>query len=100
MNIDSITQMANTNPTQQKQQDITVGEAQQSFANSLKNAIDQVNQAQQASNQKTEALAKGDIDNLHDVMVTAQKASITLQTGVEIQKKVVDAYNEVMRMQV
>ncbi|MFB4475749.1 flagellar hook-basal body complex protein FliE, partial [Oceanobacillus caeni] len=48
----------------------------------------------------TEALASGNIDDLHDVMITAQKASITLETTVQIQKKVIDAYNEIMRMQV
>ncbi|WP_276208250.1 flagellar hook-basal body complex protein FliE [Gracilibacillus sp. YIM 98692] len=77
-----------------------VSDAQKAFTQNLKNAIDQMNQAQHQSNQKTEALAKGEIDDLHDVMITAQKASITLQTGVQVQKKAVDAYNEVMRMQV
>ncbi|MFC4404584.1 flagellar hook-basal body complex protein FliE [Gracilibacillus xinjiangensis] len=78
----------------------TVGEAQQQFAANLKNAVEQLNNAQQVSDQKTTALANGQIDDLHDVMITAQKASIMLQTGVEVQKKVIDAYNEVMRMQV
>jgi flagellar hook-basal body complex protein FliE len=78
----------------------TVGEAQQQFAANLKNAIEQLNNAQQVSDQKTTALANGQIDDLHDVMITAQKSSIMLQTGVEVQKKVIDAYNEVMRMQV
>ncbi|SHN16141.1 flagellar hook-basal body complex protein FliE [Gracilibacillus kekensis] len=78
----------------------TVGESQQAFANNLKEAINSINHAQKASDQKTEALARGEIDDLHDVMVTAQKSSIMLQTGVQVQKKVVDAYNEVMRMQV
>ncbi|GAE91634.1 flagellar hook-basal body complex protein FliE [Gracilibacillus boraciitolerans JCM 21714] len=80
---------------------ISVGEAQQAFATNLKEAISNINQAQKASDQKTEALAKGgEINDLHDVMITSQKASIMLQTGVQIQKKVVDAYNEIMRLQV
>lgn len=78
----------------------TVGEMQQTFANNLKEAIDHINHTQHVSNQKTTALAAGEIDDLHDVMIAAQKASITLQTGVQVQKKVIDAYNEVMRMQV
>ncbi|WP_066193898.1 MULTISPECIES: flagellar hook-basal body complex protein FliE [Gracilibacillus] len=78
----------------------TVGESQQAFTQQLKQAIEEINQAQAASDQKTQALASGEIDDLHDVMITAQKASITLQTGVEVQRKAVDAYNEVMRMQV
>jgi len=76
------------------------GEAQANFADSLKGAIEQLNEIQNQSDQKTLALANGQVDDLHDVMITAQKASITLETTVQIQKKVIDAYNEIMRMQV
>jgi flagellar hook-basal body complex protein FliE len=78
----------------------TPAEAQTSFANHLKDAIDDLNQIQTESDKKTEALATGNINNLHDVMVTAQKSSIALETAVQVQRKVIDAYNEVMRMQV
>ncbi|GAA0495574.1 flagellar hook-basal body complex protein FliE [Salinibacillus aidingensis] len=75
-------------------------EAQQNFADSLKNAINHVNETQINSDQKTKALAAGEIDNLHDVMIAAQKSSITLQTAVEVQSKAIDAYKRVMRMQI
>lgn len=80
--------------------EVSAGEAHANFADTLKSAIDGVNNAQIASDKKTEALAAGEIDNLHDVMITAQKSSITLQTTVQIQRKAIDAYNEIMRMQV
>lgn len=70
------------------------------FSHVLKSTIEKVNNAQLASDAKTEALAKGKIEHLHDVMITAQKASIALETTVQIQRKVIDAYNEIMRMQV
>ncbi|MCZ0702558.1 flagellar hook-basal body complex protein FliE [Natronobacillus azotifigens] len=78
----------------------TVGEAHSQFSNQLKNAIEQLNQSQIASEQKTIALVNGEIDDLHDVMITAQKASITMNMAVEMQSKVIDAYNEIMRMQI
>ncbi|MFS0672431.1 flagellar hook-basal body complex protein FliE [Ornithinibacillus sp. 179-J 7C1 HS] len=78
----------------------TPGEAQANFANLLKNAINNVNELQVVSDKKTEALAMGQINDLHDVMITAQKASVTLQATVEMQRKAIDAYNEIMRMQV
>lgn len=37
---------------------------------------------------------------LHNVMITAQKAGVTLQAATEIQNKVIGAYREVMRMQI
>ncbi|CQR47703.1 Flagellar hook-basal body complex protein FliE [Paraliobacillus sp. PM-2] len=79
---------------------ISPGKAQHQFASSLKNAINQLNASQIAADVKTEALVNGEIDDLHDVMITAKKASITLNTAVEVQKKAVDAYNEIMRMQI
>ncbi|HLR22194.1 MAG TPA: flagellar hook-basal body complex protein FliE, partial [Pseudogracilibacillus sp.] len=45
-------------------------------------------------------LAEGKIDNLHDVMISAQKANIKIETAVEVQQKALDAYNEIMRMQI
>nr|WP_229666602.1 flagellar hook-basal body complex protein FliE [Paraliobacillus quinghaiensis] len=79
---------------------LSVGEAQGQFAGQLKNAIEQLNASQIQSDLKTEALVNGEIDDLHDVMITAQKASVTLNTAVEVQRKAIDAYNEIMRMQI
>ncbi len=79
---------------------VTPAEAQQSFKTALSQAIKDVNELQQVSAEKTELLAKGEIENLHDVMITGQKASITLQATVEVRNKVIEAYQEIMRMQV
>lgn len=78
----------------------TPTEVQSNFSSMLKNAIEDLNHIQLESDRKTEGLANGNVENLHDVMISAQKASITLETGVQMQKKVIDAYNEIMRMQV
>lgn len=79
---------------------ISTGEVQHKFSNALKNAVENLNEIQLESDKKTEALANGKIEDLHDVMITAQKASIMLETTVQIQKKAIDAYNEIMRMQI
>ncbi|WP_027963183.1 flagellar hook-basal body complex protein FliE [Halalkalibacillus halophilus] len=84
----------------QPSQDVTASEAQSSFANELKNAINEVNQTQADSSMKTEELIRGEATDLHDVMITSQKASVTLQTASEIQNKAIEAYREVMRMQI
>lgn len=70
------------------------------FKNILKSAIEEVNQSQVNSNQKTTDFANGKVEDLHSVMISAQKANIMLETSVQMQKKVIDAYNEVMRMQI
>lgn len=70
-----------------------------SFKNVLTDALNDVNQLQLDSQAKTEQLVNGQIDDLHDVMITAQKASVGLNLAVEVQSKVITAYNEMMRMQ-
>ena|SRR5690625_4671669 len=70
------------------------------FKNILHTSINKLNDSQIESQKMTEDLISGNVDNLHEVMVTAQKAAITLEASVQIQRKVIDAYNEIMRMQV
>jgi flagellar hook-basal body complex protein FliE len=71
-----------------------------SFADTLKNAISQVNELQQVSNKKMQDLSVGRTDNVADVMITAEKADIAMRVMVQVRNKVIDAYNEIMRMQV
>ncbi|MCP8616526.1 flagellar hook-basal body complex protein FliE [Salirhabdus salicampi] len=98
----NINQIKMQNPQLQYNQTTkaTPFQAQQKFANTLKDALSKVNEAQNISDQKTIALAKGETLDLHDVMITSQKAGVLLRTTVEVQSKAIDAYKEMMRMQV
>jgi flagellar hook-basal body complex protein FliE len=69
-----------------------------SFSTVLKDAINQVNDTQIASDKATNTLIKGGDIELHDVMIAAEKSSIMLQTTIEVRNKVVEAYQEIMRM--
>ncbi|MDF0725191.1 flagellar hook-basal body complex protein FliE [Cytobacillus sp. S13-E01] len=88
-----------TSPFSQKKV-TTPNEAHQAFSGMLKDAINSVNDAQLKSDEMTVKLAKGENVDLHEVMIAAEKASVTLQTTLEIRNKVIEAYQEVMRMQV
>lgn len=71
------------------------------FAQALRSAIDQVNQAQEQAHQMTENFTAGQSNvNLQDVMVNLQKANLSFQQMVQVRNKLVTAYNEVMNMQV
>lgn len=74
--------------------------ASQSFASVLKDAIGQVNNSQNDADSMTQQLVNGGNVDLSQVMIASQKANITLQAAVEIRNKVIDAYQEMMRMQV
>lgn len=71
-----------------------------SFADTLKSAINQVNDLQKASDKSMQNLATGRTDNVADVMIAAEKADIALRVMVQVRNKVIDAYNEIMKMQV
>lgn len=79
---------------------ISSGQAQQSFSDLLGSMLHKVNQSQAESNLATEKLATGKLTDLNQVMIAAEKASITLQTTVEVRNKVVEAYQEIMRTQI
>lgn len=87
-------------PVARKADDIKPHEGQETFKKWLSDAIKKVNDAQVDSQIMTERFVRGDDVELHDVMISAQKASISLQTTVEVRNKVIEAYQEIMRMQV
>lgn len=93
-NLQPLTDLSMTKATQ------PLDNSKAKFSNILKSSIESLNQAQLNSDRKTEALALGEIEDLHEVMIAAQKATITLETSVQVQRKVIDAYNDIMRMQV
>lgn len=70
------------------------------FGNYLNSALDKVNQLQIESDDYKTLLATGDVDNLHDVTLAQEKANISLQLTLSIRNKVVEAYREIMRMQI
>jgi len=71
-----------------------------SFGEFLNSAIQQVNNIQQESEKLNEALALGLTDNIHQVTIASEKASIALQFTMQVRNKIMDAYQEIMRMPV
>lgn len=70
------------------------------FAYMLENALNQVNQTKIQSDQSAQNLINGNAGYLHNVMINAEKAQITLTAAVEIRNKVINAYQSVMKMQI
>jgi flagellar hook-basal body complex protein FliE len=75
-------------------------EPKKSFASVLKESIEQVNNSQNEADNMTTKLINGENVDLHQVMIAQQKANITLQATLEVRNKVIEAYQEMMRMQV
>ena len=100
--INSVSMLSPTqvvNETKQLNQ-VNSFEVQQKFSNTLKEAIAKVNDQQIQSDTMTDKLINGGDVELHEVMIASQKASVTLNTTIEIRNKVIEAYQEIMRMSV
>lgn len=101
MAISSVSMMSPTQVVNEANKlNTTPYEAQQNFATSLKDAISKVNEQQITSDTMTQKLINGDNVELHEVMIASQKASITLNATMEVRNKVIEAYQEIMRMSV
>ncbi len=72
----------------------------ESFASTLNNAIHSVNRVQQEADQKMQELATGKNKNIAEVMIAAEKADIALQLMIQMRNKLIESYQEVMKMQV
>jgi flagellar hook-basal body complex protein FliE len=76
------------------------GSSSSSFKDTLENAIGDVDQAQKTSDQQIEAFVSGEQDNVHEVMISMQEANLSFDLMVEVRNRVLEGYQELMRMQV
>lgn len=75
--------------------------SQADFGQLLKSAVDQVNTVQQTASQLSQEFVGGNQDvELHDVMISLQKANISFQSMIQVRNRLVTAYQEIMNMQV
>ncbi len=107
--VDNITNLGGTNSINHIAKSMTNGlnklvaddsEDSVSFKDYLKGALNQLNGIQLNSNQVTEDFITGKIDSIHEVTIAAEKASVSLMFAMEIRNKIMDAYQEIMRMQI
>ena len=70
------------------------------FTDTLKNAVTQVNDQQLAARDAAVAMASGGGVDSAQALVTIEKANISFQFALQIRNKLLEAYQEVMRMQV
>lgn len=68
---------------------------QTSFADSLKNSIDEVARMQQDASQAVEDLATGKTDNVTGVMTAMEKSDLAFKTLLAIRAKLMDAFDEI-----
>jgi flagellar hook-basal body complex protein FliE len=69
------------------------------FGDFLKESLNKVNSDLLASENLTRDFALGKDVELHQVVLASEQASLALQLTIQIRTKIVEAYQEIMRMQ-
>ncbi|NFD76350.1 flagellar hook-basal body complex protein FliE [Clostridium botulinum] len=69
------------------------------FSEILKDKLDGVNAKQVKADNSTEAFIKGDETDIHNVMLNAEEAKMSMELAVQVRNKLVEAYQELSRMQ-
>jgi flagellar hook-basal body complex protein FliE len=74
--------------------------SQSPFADVLKDSISKVGEIEKEADQEAEKLARMETQDIHSTMIAIEKADITFQLMMQVRNKILNAYEEIMRMQV
>jgi len=72
---------------------------QENFGHLLKQMVNDVNELQHKAAEKEKQFLRGEISDVHQVMIAAEEASVAFSLLMEIRNKLLDSYKEIMRMQ-
>ena len=75
-------------------------EGAHSFSDMLRTSVNQVNTDQQQADTAIKELVAGRSKNIHETMLTIERADTSLKLMTQVRNKILDAYKEIMRMQV
>ena len=76
------------------------GKGDKSFASVLKQSLTEVNTMQQKADAAITALASGEKVSLHETMIAMEQADVSFRLMMQVRNKIVEAYQEILRMQV
>ncbi|MBM3327915.1 MAG: flagellar hook-basal body complex protein FliE [Calditrichaeota bacterium] len=73
---------------------------QPGFGDVIKKLVSDVNSAQQSAETATNQMMTGELEDVHQVVVAMEEAQVSFRLLMEVRNRMVEAYKEVMRMQV
>jgi flagellar hook-basal body complex protein FliE len=69
------------------------------FIETLESAMNQVEQLQAQADNKVESLLQGNGTDVHSAMIAVEKADLSFQLMMQVRNKIVQAYQEISRLQ-
>ena len=100
MSISAINSLYGTTPVTNENSKVTPEKGFQSMLDSVMNLMDDTNATIKNANREQIAFQLGETDNTHDLMIAEQKANIALQYTVAVRDRVLEAYQQIMQMQI
>jgi flagellar hook-basal body complex protein FliE len=70
------------------------------FSDALSNAVNDVNKLQQNADKSILNIQSGNTGSLHEAMIALEKADISFRTMLQVRNKLLEAYQQIMTMQV
>jgi len=100
----NVTQTSGLTDLLKQQQTIPMGESMdlpsnENFGSMLKEMVQDVNELQHQAAVKENQFLRGEISDVHEVMIATEEASVAFDLLMEIRNKLLDSYNQIMRMQ-
>lgn len=71
-----------------------------SFADQLQKALGEVQALSTRREEMVDAMVTGEVTEVHDVMIAAKEAQLAFELLLEVRNKLLEGYQELMRMQV
>jgi flagellar hook-basal body complex protein FliE len=71
-----------------------------SFSDALRKAMSEVGDLQMRADDLIQKLSTGKVQDVHQVMIASEEAGLSLQLALQLRNKAIEAYQEIMRMQV
>lgn len=76
------------------------GGGKEDFGDFMTKALNEINSLQNDAGEAQDKLVRGEATELHQVMIAAEKAGLSFDLLLEIRRKLLDAYQEIIRMPV
>lgn len=73
-------------------------ESTQTFTQTLQDSLSKVNEMQLKSGEMVKEFASGESQNVHELMITLQKAGTTMQMTTAVRSKAMEAYKKIINM--
>lgn len=98
--IDAIGTVGGAQPLSLQAATPTAGNAAPGFSQWVEQEVSSLNSQLVTAEQGIQKLATGTAENLHDVMLQLEQARLAMQVASQVRSRVLEAYQDVMRMQV